>query len=862
MRLSATIALLLAPAMLSAQQLASSVRSPRDLAGAAVPARATATSTVAVRASHAPVLDGKDDDAVWASAQLIDGFRVFDPTEDGDPHFKTEAKVAYDDRNLYVFVRAFDPHPDSIVSKLSRRDERTESDQIKVMIDSYHDRRSGYEFAVNPAGVKRDYYTFNDGDEDGSWDAVWYVATRIDSLGWTAEFRIPFSQLRYAKADVHTFGLLINRDVARTSERVSWPVFRRSKTGIASQFGEVSGIQGIAAPRRLEVAPYTVAKTRNVANATGGYRGQSTGTVGADVKYGITSNLTLDATVNPDFGQVEADPSVLNLSAAETFYPEKRPFFLEGQGVFHFDVNCNDGTCSGLFYSRRIGRAPQLSDDYYYDASNPQSSTILGAGKITGRLGNGLSVGMLDAVTQRATAPGDRTIEPATNYFVGRLQQDLRGGASAVGVMATAVNRSVDSWSEPYLRRSAYVGGVDARHEFANRRYRVSAYVAASEVAGSASAIALTQQDFVHNYSRPGDALAYDPTRTSLGGTSAQFLVEKIAGTHTRFSTGYQWLSPGFEINDVGYLSRANAQNQFFWWQWHDQTLRPHYKFWNFNVNEWVNWTAAGERVATGGNVNSHMQLRNNWWLHWGQGIDGVGSPYCDLCLRGGPAVKQSPSLFGWLGFQGDTRRTLAPNFFLNWNRGDEGRSYSMYYSPGLDVQASSRWSGHLSVDVTKNVSDLQPRGNYGDIGADSTHYTVARLDQTTAAITTRLNFTATPNLSLQIYAQPFVTSGAYTDWRQLADPTSSLIANRYAGYGNSSEGVGDWNFNFKQYRSNTVVRWEYRPGSVLYFVWAQERTESLQNIGTFSAQRDYRTLFDAHPGNVFLIKGSYWINW
>ena len=312
-------AALVLPASLAGQSEVGAA--PRLASGRAPSSPVSATVAVAVRAIKPPVIDGKADDAVWATAQAIDGFRTFEPVANGEPRFRTEARVSYDAHNLYVLVRAYDPHPDSLVALLSRRDVHTQSEWLKLIIDGYHDRRTGIELSVNPAGVKRDYTILNDVEEDGSWDGVWDVGTRIDSLGWVAEFRVPFSQLRYANDTTHTFGFGIWRDVARYNERYSWPVYDRSRTSLASQLGELDGISGIASPRRLEVAPYTVAKSYNVAR-TNGYVQRGDATVGADIKYGVTSNLTIDATVNPDFGQVEADPSVLNLSAFETFFPE------------------------------------------------------------------------------------------------------------------------------------------------------------------------------------------------------------------------------------------------------------------------------------------------------------------------------------------------------------------------------------------------------------------------------------------------------------------------------------------------------------------------------------------------------------
>ena len=475
---------------------------------------AVSTIATASRATQPPTIDGRDDDAAWQSAAVIDGFRTFSPVMNGEPRFRTEARILYDERNLYILTRMFDPHPDSIVNLMSRRDARTASDWIKVMLDPYHDRRSGFEFAVNPGGVKRDYAIINDGEEDGSWDAVWDVGTRIDSRGWVAEFRIPLNQLRYQNATDHTFGIMIWRDVARHNERYSWPVYDRTSSGLSSKFGDVTGINGVVSPRRAEFAPYSVAQSTNAPTATG-FAMKSRAKFGADVKYGLTSNLTLDATVNPDFGQVEADPSQVNLSGFETFFGERRPFFLEGQGLFRFDVDCNDGDCSGLFYSRRIGRSPQLGG-LYPGIDNATSSTILGAAKLTGRLSNGVTLGILNAVTQRelgslSTAGIARTIEPQTNYFVGQAGKDFRGGASAVGAMLTSVNRQTDDFSDPFLRRSALSGGLDARHQFLNRKYQVAAYFAGSRVNGSATSITNTQMNTVHNYQRPDDGIVVDP---------------------------------------------------------------------------------------------------------------------------------------------------------------------------------------------------------------------------------------------------------------------------------------------------------------------------------------------------------------
>jgi hypothetical protein len=854
--------------------MAQEVRTLGEIAANAVPAVApvsTARTAVAARASTPPTIDGRDGDEAWRSAQVIQGFRMFDPVEDGEERFRTVAKVTYDDRHFYVLVRAYDPHPDSIVALLSRRDVRTPSDWIKVMIDSYHDRRSGYEFAVNPIGVKRDYYTYNDASEDESWDGIWDVGTAIDSLGWVAEFRIPLSQLRFGAAASHTFGLMITREIARTNERMSWPVYRRSRAGIASQFGEIGGITGIGTPRRLEIAPYTVAKNATLAktNTAGeviGYGRSQQFTAGADIKYGVSSNLTLDATVNPDFGQVEADPAVLNLTAFETFYQERRPFFMEGMGIFRFDISCSDGQCSGLFYSRRVGRAPQLSGvDGYADARTPTATAIQGAAKLTGRLGNGLSVGVLDALTREETGVEGKTVEPRTNYFVGRVQQDLRGGESGIGAMVTAVNRSTDEWSDAYLRREAYAGGVDFRHRFLGRRYQLSGFLIGSRVAGSAAAIARTQRSSVHYFQSPDVGASYDSTLTSLSGDAEQLSLAKIGGGIVRFNTTYSRFSPGFEINDLGFLTRAARQSWGNWVGLQFNTPKAFYRRAQVNFNEWQSWTTrglgAGERTELGGNVNAHAELRNSWWVHAGVGGNNFAPVYCSTCARGGPALRLSPSLFTWAGIEGDGRRAIAPQLWLSYGRRDAGRSYDYDINPYLTIRTSPRLSLSVGPDFMREVSDAQYVDRFGDVGADTAHYTFARLHRTTLGITSRADFTFTPTLSLQLYAQPYVSTGRYANWRELDRPRSADYDARFKPFAPAgpSASLSDYDFNSKQFRSTSVLRWEYRPGSTIFLVWTQGREQDGINPGDFRLRRDYGDLFAAHPNNTFLVKVSYW---
>ena len=821
----------------------------------------------ALRVPAPPVIDGRDTDDIWRLTPPITQFRQWNPTEDGEPRFPTEARIAYDDRHIYVFVRAFDPQPDSIVRLLARRDSWTPADRIGVVLDSYHDRRSGYEFWVNAAGVKVDAAITNDGDEDDAWDAVWDGEVLVDSLGWTAEFRIPLSQLRYAPAASNTFGIMVMRDIQRYTVRESWPVLRRSRSGWPSQFGELQGLDGLGTPRRLEVTPYAVTKNVRVSENGGTAREQQI-TGGADVKYGLTSNLTVDATVNPDFGQVEADPGVLNLSAFETFFQERRPFFVEGMGTFRFRVNCSNVNCGseGLFYSRRIGRAPQLGGRYG-DASSATASTILGAAKLTGRLASGLTVGLLDAVTLRETGTRDstgafRTTEPATNYLTLRLQQDLRRSESGVGLMLTAVNREMDRWTEPLLRSTAYAAAMDVRHRFPGRRYQLWGRFAVSRVAGSEEAILATQTSPVHFYQRPDAGLTVDPTRTTLWGDMQEVGFAKVGGRLTRFETAFLRRSAGFEVNDLGFMRRADQQA---WTNWFGLQLNRPTKWYrqaNWNFNWWQYWTTAGGMPTEAAfNTNLHAQLNNRWWIHAGGTLGQIGRTLCDFCTRGGPAARQDPYLAPWAGVSGDDRHRIVPELWVNYTRGDVGHSEFMNVNPAVTFRVSPQVNTSIGVSLTRNTNDVQFYGNLTD-SVGTTHYTFARLPQKEAALQLRMDYTVTRTLSLQVYAQPFVSKGTFRNVRELTSPRADAYADRYQPYGDTAVTSNPGGFNFGQFRSNVVLRWEYRPGSTLFVVWTQGRDDFANREGTLPLNRDMRDLFRLAPNNTLLVKASYWLSW
>jgi hypothetical protein len=825
---------------------------------------ATPQAASALRAANAPHIDGKDADEVWRAAPKYSQFRQFEPKVDVDPTFRTEFQAAYDEKHLYVFVRMFDPHPDSIMHALTRRDQRGPSDQIKLLIDSYNDKRSGFEFAVNPDGVKRDFAMSNDGNEDSSWDGIWDVATRVDSAGWTAEFRIPLSQLRYTRKAGNTFGFGIWRDIERYRERTSWPLWDPRRNGIASQLGRLEGLAGLSTERRIEATPYAV--TKNIERApVAPYKREQEVSLGGDLKVGITPNVTLDATVNPDFGQVEADPSVVNLTAFETFFSERRPFFVEGSDMYRFALNCyivvDCNTNEGLFYSRRIGRSPALRNlTGYADAETPTATNIAAATKLTGRTASGLAFGVLNAVTPEVEGVGSRTVEPLTNYAVMRAIQDYRGGDAGVSLIGTAVNRKLDSWSDPYMHRDAYAGGATFRNRFSNKRYEVAGQLAGSYVTGTPTALLRTQQNAVHYYQQPNDDLSVDSSATSLSGYAAQLKFGKYGGGITRFESSVVRHSAGFEANDLGFLRRSDVTDWSTWAALSFREAKGVYRWAQINGNHWETWTTSGTRLENALNFNGHLGLNNNWDVHAGGTVSKLTPSFCDRCTRGGPLLRASPSFSPWGGFNTDSRKRVSGGVWLNGWFGDEGKSSSTWLSPYVNFRFSPQLQLNVGTNFGHDESNTQWFGNPID-ASNVVHYTFAALDQRTTSMNMRMNYTATPELTLELYAQPFVATGVFTNLRELsATPDADDYDARFQPY----TGLTSSNDRFKvaELITNSVMRWEYRPGSTLFVVWQHGR-EGLGPNDTFRQTwtRDYRNLFAQRPQNTFLVKLAYWLN-
>ncbi|HEX7238654.1 MAG TPA: DUF5916 domain-containing protein, partial [Longimicrobiaceae bacterium] len=759
------------------------------------------------------------------------------------------------------------------------------------------DRRTAYRFAVNPAGVKKDVFHFNDVQEDVGWDAVWEAAARRDSLGWTAEMRIPLSQLRFSGggAGERSWGVNFIRDVARLNERSYWSPMPPDASGFVSRLGELAGLTELASPRRLEAAPYTMARVTRAPDAPGDpfYReNDAFGTAGGDLRYGITSNLTLSATVNPDFGQVEADPSQVNLSAFESFFPEKRPFFLEGADIFRFDIGFpfnvrgkNFGN-DQVFYSRRVGRAPQgFVPPGAAFADAPGSTRILGAAKVSGKTEGGWSVGLLDAVSAEESARfsdpggarGRAVVEPLTNHAVARASRDFNHGGSAVGGIFSATHRRLDGTGLDWLRSSAYAAGVDGRHRFGAGNYEVRGTLLGSHVRGSPAAITRTQLAAGRYFQRPdADHVELDPERTGLSGLLADARVERIGGGPWRWRLIGHAVSPGFELNDAGFLGSPDWALAAAEVEYNRFTPGRLFQRWSVNGDLRSAWSWGGERRSTGAEANASFDL-NSFWGGYVGGVREFGALVTDV-LRGGPALRANPLNIGWWGFYSDRRRSWGVR--MDGDVGvEEGTDLYWYgVNAGVDARAGDRLEISVSPGLNRQSDPWFCAVQPGCRLAGDPRYLFSRLEQTTLSLTTRLSYTFTPDLSLQLYAQPFVSAGDYSEYKEVVEPRARRFGDRFRvfprarevpdGRGGSAvdlegDGRADFatpDFNVRELRSNAVLRWEYRPGSALFVVWSQGRA-GFDPRGDFRLGRDVRRLWGADPTDVLLVKLSYWLD-
>jgi len=835
----------------------------------------------AVRAAAAPVVDGDLSDAVWATAPEITGFTQRDPNEGQPATAQTKIKVVYDDDAIYFGARMEDTQPATPL--LARRDsDLNNGDYIRISIDSQQDRLNGAAFVVNASNVQMDMILYNDIYDDISWDAVWSSAAKINATGWTAEVRVPYSQLRFPAKAVHTWGLNVSRWNARTRESTRLVHTPKKDSGFVSRFADLTGITNIQPKRGFEIVPYGVARTDLHSRADNPFIEPSSHRMdaGLDLKYGLTSSLTLTGTVNPDFGQVEVDPAVLNLSQFETFFPEKRPFFTEGAAVFNFGsgpANSRWGfnmSFPTFFYSRRIGRSPQGSIDADWQHA-PGETTILGAAKITGKVGKKWTVGFLDALTDQEEAwfrtgvdVGKQTVEPMTNYLVARATREY-GKDSRAGFMFTSVNRRLGDTLEPSLRENAFFAGVDGYTLFNDKTWILEWLGGSTLVQGSEEAIERTQSSPARYYGRPdADHLELDPTRTSLDGWMSRVMLAKQKGKW-RPNLQVQVLSPGFEVNDVGFLPRTDAITTHGVLHYLNTDLTKHTREISIWGGKFQNWNFDRDLTADGAMINAYV-LFKNYWSAWTWG--GVNADHIDdRITRGGPAMLYRGHHHYGAGFGSDSRKKFSFEVETEHVLDEFDGTFDMYYlsmtyrpTPAIRFSLVPRYN--RLHEVAQYVTTAQGTGyapTYGN------QYIFATLDQRTVDIGIRTEWTASSRLSLQLYLQPFVSGGDYSGFKYLTRPRDDEFTpidaqldaneNMYRGTGVNAVDFGNPDFNFRSVRGSAVARWEFRPGSAMYVVWSENRADVVPQ-GDFRFRRDFAALPNAPSDDVFLIKFSYWL--
>ena len=841
-----------------------------------------------IPAATSIVVDGVASDEEWKSAPVHSGFWQQQPNEGDAATFRTEFRVLYDANAIYVAVRGFDPQPQLIAKRLTRRDDDSSSDWIYVSFDSYLDRRTAFSFGINAAGVQRDLLKFDDTNADPGWNAVWEGAAKIDGEGWVAEFRIPFSQLRFSGTAEQLWGLQVTRFVQRANEFSMWAPQPRDSGRDVSLFGSLRGLRELGSPRRIELLPYgTIGATRQRTDSADplNSNGELLSGAGLDFKYGLGSNFTLSGAINPDFGQVEADPSEVNLSANESFFAEKRPFFLEGTDIFSGRLRTAGGGQDALFYSRRIGAAPHDTGDGYAPFyRDPGGTTILGAGKLSGKTEGGWSFGLLEAVTSEETTTltdeldsdrSDRVIEPLTNFSVARVKRDFGAGETTIGAVATGVHRALEGTELTWLHRQAYAGGLEASHRFKQGTWSADLKLYGSHVRGDAEAIDETQRGPQRYFQRPdADHLDYDPTRTSLSGFAMSASAGKWNGGNWRFGAGFDTISPSFAVNDLGFQREGDKNLPWMWGQYWDGEPGEYLRTWQLNASLYGLWDHGGTNMTRGMDFNFNLNFTNYWHAFGGGNV--ADNRFSQTDLRGGPLLARDPTAVIWWGFGSDSRKSVSFQLNSNMFAAPANGSRGGNINPVLNWQAKSNLSFSAGPALAIGRDDNQYVEEV--IGSDGeTHYVMARIDQIGASMTLRANYTLSPTVSFQLYAQPFIATGEYSNYKDVVDPQASDYNDRYRTFtaaettvadssvmlDGDGDGVPDLtvalpDFSFGQLRSTFVTRWEYRPGSSLFLIWNHNRT-SFTEEGQFGFSEDARELADEPGEHVFLLKLNYW---
>ncbi len=837
--------------------------------------------------TKAPVIDGHIDEPVWNTVEWQGDFTQKEPYEFAPPSQKTVFKVLYDDNNLYVAVRAFDDEPDKIERRLGRRD-HFEGDWIAVGVSSHFDHLTGYGFSVNAMGVKGDGIVTNDTEWDDTWNPVYYVKTSIDDKGWVAEFKIPFNQLRFGKKENYVWGFEVMRYLFRKQEMSLWQMVPQDASGWVSMWGELKGISHIKPKKEVALIPYVMGGVEKSPKEEG--NPFKTGTdwnynAGLDGKIAITNNLTLNFTINPDFGQVEADPSEVNLTAFETYFNERRPFFVEGAAIFKYPLIAGSGwSRENLFYSRRVGRTPQ---GYPFTESNeyvklPRYTRILGAFKLSGKTQNGWTLGVIENLTNNEYATIDsigtrnkQLVEPMTNYFVARVQKDIIRGKTILGGIVTATNRFFVDSSMMYLPKAAYSAGIDFEQYWLKKTYSLKAKFVGSTVAGTEESMIERQMAPQRYFQRPDAThLQVDSTLTQLTGYAGSIDLGKIATGHWRYGFKFNFVSPGLSINDIGYMRRADFINETSWVQyvlWNPFSI---FRKMNIRVNQWMGWDFKGTWLYSGWRAGLETQFKNYW--SYSMGLSGEGFDVDRHQLRGGPSLRTPGNTNFSMRIKSDSRKKLVAG--INFSKGWGGQKWHKSFETGFNLSYQPLSNLQLSIDPLYSSGYVSTSYVATDEYNSNPVYISAALDRVSFQFNFRINYSLTPDLSIQYWGQPYFFSGNYSNFQKVTDAGNKNFYGQFHVYtedeitydessnsylvdetGNSQPDYSFENpdFSFYEFRSNFVIRWEYIPGSTAYFVWSQGRNGSVGE-GNFYLQDRLTNLFESSPSNVFLLKLSY----
>lgn len=824
-------------------------------------------SISARRVTEKIVIDGILNEAIWKGpgySSLIQR----DPIEGAEPTEKTEVYFAYNETGLYVAGKCYQTGIDSIAGGLARRDRYVESDWFWFWIDSNNDNQTAFGFGVNPDGSIMDQKMYQDIYHEDDWNGIWESAARRDGDKWTFEMFIPYTQLRFSKQDEYEFGINFKRYVIKNAE-VDWFVMvPKKENGFVSRFGTLTGIRGISPPSRLFISPYVMGKSEYSPVHGGGflYQRERWGkNIGLDLKYGITGSLTLDLAVNPDFGQAEVDPAVLNLSAFETFYSEKREFFIEGSDIFQFGDNPAGGLwgCYWMnpivFYSRRIGRSPTGSVTHSGEVSSAENTTILGASKVSGKIGS-WSVGIISAITQKeyglVDSAGTRfkdPIEPLAMYNVLRGMKEFNDGDQGLGFIYTGVSRKLDEQDLVDTHNSrAFVGGIDGWKFFGKERaWAFIGNFIYSNVQGSEKKIAALQKSVNHYFQRPDLKYTdFDSTRTSISGYEGRFGIKKMRGNYT-MQAALGFISPGFNVNDAGYVRYTNIINwhivsTYRWLEpksWYRQIYLSLMTSRNLDFDH---------NLLFKQNYGALTVIMPNYWVLNGN-IQFTPDGLSTTLTRGGPLMGYAGYVSSFIGINTDSRKSVqAKMSFRNHVVDDGGFSrrfgVDLIYKPSQSVRLTVSGSRTTAKDEQQWVSNISDAtAPYG------AHYVFSSLDYDVTALTMRVDWGITPRLSLQTYIQPFLAVGHYYGFKELAE-AGTYEYNPYDYSGNPD-------FNMKSFKANVVLRWEYLPGSLFYLVWTQNRS-NFDNPGDYSFSRDMHSLFNTWSDNIIFVKFNYMFKW